>query len=202
MYTIKPYHEQLKYRCVSRFYFDNRYRYAREREDLERQGRSIDEIYDEIGAPPPKKPSVDQIIESIAYTFQRREKGEYTPARFNTDDYPAIYTASNSQTAFGERRHHWVKGLSTSNPEAGYVIYTVRFTGSLRDVRAAVAAGAVSFLDEDYWPCQAIADQARDDGLAGVVAPSKRVPSGNCCAVFKKDTLNPIDVIDVGTFGK
>lgn len=202
MYETKPYDRQLKFRCVARYYFDDRYRYQREQRSLQVLGLSPDEIYDELGAPPMKRPAPDEIAASITYTFQDRSKGDYSSGRFNTDEFPALYTAGDSATAFGERHYHWVKDLSVSNPDAGFVIYTVRFTGQLRDIRAAIAAEALPFPDADYFSCQAVGEAALDDGLDGVVAPSKRVSSGSCCAVFRKGAVEPVDVVEVGTFSK
>lgn len=135
------------------------------------------------------------IYRALKYTFDPARKGRYIANRFNTEDFAALYTGGDSDTAVAERSHHWDVGQ-----DRAYVVFSVTFTGTARDIRNDVDQGTLTFPAE-YGPCQTYAQEAISAGLVAIVAPSKRLHGGSCCALFVHPSVQPAAIVQEGSFG-
>lgn len=181
----KPYANREKYRCVLAILFDPSLGYQAQRDELKLLGLTDAEIDAQLGAPPAPMNSTDKILRAIDYTFDVSRRGRYAPLRFNTKDFPALYTAGSQQTAHVERRFHW--SPAEDNRDS---YFTVLYSGTARDLRQEIAQDGLTFPDS-YTDCQGLAIEAIGATTTGIVAPSKRDIGGNCCALFDRATVVP-----------
>jgi hypothetical protein len=190
----KPYDSRLKHRCILQIHFDPSYDYKRKADVLRSAGNSEAEIRAIIGNPPIKVDDSSLIARSLNYTFDPSKKGRYHVGRFNDQNFPALYTASDIDTARAERGH-WYK----KSEDAAFVIFTIKFSGVARDIRDDISSGKLPFPD-DYVQCQRYAVEAMKAGCDGIAAPSKRDLRGSCCAIFAKDCVVGDNVASRGSF--
>ncbi|MBZ9772590.1 RES family NAD+ phosphorylase [Mesorhizobium sp. CO1-1-8] len=190
----KRYAGREKFRCVLTILFDPMAGYQAQRDRLSRFGLTEPEIEAQVGDSPSPMSPVAKIARALLYTFDPSRRGSYVPLRFNTKEFPALYTAGSKGTAHIERRHHW---KPTEHNRVSY--FTVRYTGEARDLREEIALDALVFPDS-YPDCQELAVEAIANSTTGIVAPSKRDPHGSCCALFKAAAVEPGDELRESTF--
>ena len=177
----RSYKSALKFRCILRLIYDPPYGYSRKREPHIDAGLTDEEIVEEIGLPPPALADAEAIARTVDYTFDF-DRGRFAPGRFNTERFPALYTAKEPRTAEKERRHHW-PALGGEDP--AFVVFSIRYTGTALDIRKDIAAGVLPF-PEEFEGCQPYAEEALAKRCNGLAAPSKRDPGGSCCAIFDR----------------
>ena len=176
--NTKAYIEREKFRCVLEMSFDPVVGYERKIATLLASGLTRDTAEIVAGMKPTTLLDSEKIERSLAYTFDVARKGAYVEGRFNTSTIAALYTGSDPDCAMAERRHHW-----SISQDPALVVFTVKFTGDARDIRAEIVDGTLPF-PEDHKVCQTYAADAVASGLAGIAAPSKRHTGSSCCAIF------------------
>lgn len=190
----KSYLDQEKYRCVLSYLFDPIAKYDEEAAGLVASGLDSDEVEALIGDRPLPIGNSILIDNSVNYVFDTSRAGRYVANRFNDEHLAALYTGRSEDTALAERKHHW-----NAAQRAAYTIFSVKFSGTVRDIRDEVANGSLAF-PEDYAPCQSYARDAVVAGLDGLVAPSKRLSGSSCCVLFARKTISPGRRIKDSTF--
>jgi hypothetical protein len=133
------------------------------------------------------------ITENFGYWFTHTTS-LYRPGRFNTDKFPALYTAKETQTAICERLHYAIGATK----DFEYVVYSIYVTGDAIDLRPLEDAGKFH-IEEDHLPCQNAADVIRHLSK-GVVWFSFRKKGGACCAFFSCDEVKAGEIVEEGTF--
>ncbi len=180
----RPYKAALKFRCILRLIYDPVYGYSRKREVHVDAGLTEEEIAEEIGQAPAALAAADAIVRTLDYTFDPA-RGLFAPGRFNTESFPALYTAKSPETAEKERRHHWpVFG----GVDPAFAVFSVKYTGTALDIRKDVEAETLPF-PEEFEGCQPYAAEAMAKKCNGLAAPSKRDPGGSCCAIFDRGAI-------------
>jgi hypothetical protein len=129
-------------------------------------------------------------------------KPHYTPrqSRYTDGTLPVYYSALERDTTRAELQHHSrLRFLGvTSIPGMSVFMREVEctFDGRVKDLRPErtnVPHLVGDEVDGAYGTCNAIAAEARAEGLDGLLAPSARQPNGTCLPVFTRGTLsNPI----------
>lgn len=126
-------------------------------------------------------------------------KPNYTPrkSRYTDGTLPVFYSALERNTTRAEMLHHNRLRLLgvTSVPGMSVFMREVecKFDGQVKDLRPEVQN--ISHLvseeaDGAYDTCNAIAAEARAEGLYGLLAPSARQPDGSCLPVFTRVALS------------
>jgi hypothetical protein len=126
----------------------------------------------------PDLSDVAAIEKNFKYMFGRPPDEKFRPGRFNTADFPALYTAKEIETAKAERLHY----VSGGGGDFAYVVYSVFVTENVVDLRPREADGRVRLTD-DHKPCQELAVEAKRR-IGGIAWRSLRQIGGSCCAFF------------------
>ena len=126
--------------------------------------------------------------DAIRFTFTR---SPIPPQRFNTEHFPALYTATEESTCLAEIKHHIRETFTTLTERRYYQVLHVNFSGS-----TLVTAGhedshpdLISSTSAGYPFCQALAEAARSVGHDALYASSARQAGGRCLPIFSEDSL-------------
>lgn len=126
--------------------------------------------------------------DAIRYTFTR---SPIPPQRFNTEHFPALYTATEESTCLAEIKHHINGTFTTTTERRYYQVLHVNFSGS-----TLVTAGhegahpdLISASSAGYPFCQALAGAARSAGHDALYAASARQAGGRCLPIFSEHSL-------------
>jgi hypothetical protein len=187
----KPYKEAVKFRCVARAtVFQDEIKEEVRRKYWSNLPTAAFERYWKARVPSPQVDPQQAISSNFRYMFDDRDP-PYAPGRFNTEAFPALYTAKSADTARAERFHY----AMPSKPFE-YVIYSVLVTGEVVDLRPLQDARTLE-LSNDHANCRAIAEDIHDR-FAGVAWFSVR-EDGSCCAFFTCDGIVADAIEEEGT---
>lgn len=131
------------------------------------------------------------------------EARKITPTRFSDGSIRVFYSSLESETAELEVLH-WYAGaaIGSSRRVAYYSRLRCRFRGSAANLRP--KAQAWSFLIENgehaYSRCQALAREAIELNVAGLLTPSARRASGTNVPVFRRQALSEPEILGVVAF--
>jgi hypothetical protein len=112
------------------------------------------------------------------------------PSRFTRGDYGVLYAADRFETALAETIHHHELFMARTAEPAGW---TSQFREIVLDVNVEAhdlrdeLACAEAWRTDDYGPGQALAADLRRAGSDGMIYPSRRLPGGECVALFYPD---------------
>lgn len=131
------------------------------------------------------------IAENFRYMFTKARK-PYRTGRFNTGDFPALYTAKEQETAKKERFHY----VAGATKRFEFAVYSVKISGEIADLRPLATTRLP--IDDDHNPCRLVATQVRHD-VDGVAWFSLRNIGGACCAFFRCTGVTAGSVEETGT---
>ena len=126
------------------------------------------------------------IAESIAWSFDK----PYSVGRFSDGSFPALYTSASRDICLSEVQHYLRPGQ-----EREYIVYSILYSGSLRDVRP-VSGSSGELLPEDHAGCQPIGKKCYLLGDEGIITFSKRKAGGSNCVVFSESSVSEGAVIE------
>lgn len=109
-------------------------------------------------------------------------------SRFSDGRYGVFYAARDKGTAIAETQYHHARFLgATAQPaiQLSMRLYAVRISAQLHDLRPPGAVPEPVLAPDDYTASQALGRSLREQGSAGVVYPSVRLPGGECAGLFK-----------------
>lgn len=109
-------------------------------------------------------------------------------SRFSDGGHGVFYAASDRATAVAETRYHHARFLAATRQGPMHLpmrLYHVGIDARLHDCRPAAAVAAAVYDPVDYSAAQALARRLRQQGSAGVVYRSVRLPRGQCVGLFK-----------------
>lgn len=112
------------------------------------------------------------------------------PSRFTTGDYGVLYVGDHFETALAETIHHHERFMARSAEPAGWtsqfreIVMDVKFEG--HDLRDELTY-ADALRPDDYAASHALAASLRASGSDGLIYPSRRLPGGECVALFYPD---------------
>lgn len=164
--------------------------------------RRRDEIHRMFGAKM-KQSEIDSYLASRGITSDQEEisraidwvfSAPYVAGRFNDDSFPALYTAKDEFTCMAERTHY-LKIAGVKRFE--YVLFSVVFGGKLVDLRRTIV-GKRWKMPLEHKDCRILGRQILDDGFDGVAAPSARLQSGNCCAIYARSRVGSGEFLGSG----
>ena len=190
--STKLYEDALKFRCVARgTVFQDELKEEVRLKYWSKLPRAVFERYWKSRVPPPQVDAKQAIMRNYRYLFEDRDP-PYAPGRFNTEAFPALYTAKTPETARAERFHY-----ATQSKPFAFVVYSVQVTGVVCDLRPFQDASELQ-LSNDHANCRSIAEDIHE-GCAGVAWYSVR-EEGSCCAFFRCDCVSPNGIQDEGVY--
>lgn len=114
----------------------------------------------------------------------------FSPGRFNTESYPALYTAKSSETAKAERLHY-----AEAQKPFEYVVYTLTVsTKPVVDLRPFEEREEL-VIEAAHTDCRKIADSLHTR-CSGIAWYSVRDPGGACCAFFSSAGVQPGEIVE------
>ena len=134
----------------------------------------------------------ESLTRNFCYLFKEAAP-PYVEGRFNTENFPVLYTAKNPETARTERFHY-----VDADAPFDFVIYSVSANGKVADLRPFEERGEL-VIGEDHGPCREIAAKLLGR-CSGVAWNSVRLEGGACCAFFSCDEVKAGVVVEEGTF--
>jgi len=129
-------------------------------------------------------------------------------SRFRRADTPGVwYGADTLETActelawWGHRFLTDSDGLRDQQLLTEFTVFPARIDGLALDLRRPPwSALATLWGGEDYAPCQALADEARERQVAVLRYASTRHVAGDCCAVLEVAAIASVDVTRMQTW--
>lgn len=134
------------------------------------------------------------IRSNVSYLFDGH-RTVFSPGRFNTEDFPVLYTAKEAETAKSERFYY----VAERDQPFEYVVFSLYASGCMVDLRSYKDGQGVDLSQLPHDDCQAVAKRIReDDGMScqGVISQSARHSGGSCCNFFEIEGLEPGSIIE------
>ncbi len=200
--TLRDREELRKYRCVASEFFSASALYEKFLKMLiEDKGLTYAEATLFLRR---SRPHLTAIRESFYQSVDRNvawalDKKPHVPQRYNTSEFGAFYTAKEIETAISERKYHYDKLPGNGKKNLRYTVYSVHFSGQMIDFRTIPAIKPDLTHGSDYSNCQFLASEVRKSCDA-IAVQSVRALDGNCCPIFAKHTIDPIDTEVTGEF--
>lgn len=125
--------------------------------------------------------------EAVRFVFTR---STIPPQRFNTEHFPAFYTALDEPTCLAEIKYHLTGAFAVSERRYYQFLY-VTFSGSVVVTigQEALYPDLTSSTSAGYPFCQSIATAARSAGHDALYASSARC-SGICVPIFSEGAIS------------
>jgi hypothetical protein len=118
-------------------------------------------------------------------------------SRFSSGRYGVLYGAESTETAAAEVSYHHARRLQRAAAPSGtsiiLALWAFALNGEVADVRGHDAS---IYHPVNYAPAQALGQQLRIDGAAGVLYSSVRRASGECVGVFKPRVVDSMEKRD------
>lgn len=164
--------------------------------------RRIERIRQEIGEGPqlaealnfldePAILDISSLSDLLAAPFRRRPFPK--DRRFSNGNFGVLYTAREKETA-GEEYAYWAPKNFSPAPHRSYRVrlhlISCQFDGRAKDLCQFVDV-CPWLISDDYRECQRLGAAARQEGLAGLFAPSaRRRPDGTTVPIFASDAAS------------
>jgi len=186
----KAYQDKPKFRCVGAHLFDFDEAENQKVTELQNLNFSRDEIECLCDLRPPPRDDNERMLRLIAWTF--RERSRYPAHRYNTSDFPALYSAREASTAIREFQNS--ARPRSPDRDLPFVVFEITFSGVLVDLRSAhTEENLGSQTDARLLE---IAIEIRNMSYDGLVSPSTDGHTESpCCAIFSRDGITPRRVV-------
>lgn len=184
--STKPYENAVKFRCVARAtMYPGEVKEKVRKKYMANMPQAVFERYWKTRVAEAARNEADAVTRNFRYLFDSRVP-PYAEGRFNTDAFPALYTAKSIETAKAERFHY-----ATPGRPFPYVVYSIFANGDVVDLRPFQDARELE-LSNDHTNCRTIAKQVHGR-CSGVAWYSVR-EEGSCCVFYTCDGITPRNI--------